>query len=89
MAKNKNEVTLNVSVNGGNAVPITANKNTPLRTIVQKALDETDTKGQPAENWDVKDVAGNILPLDKKIEEFGFAADVILFLSLKVGAAGE
>ena len=89
MAKNKNDVTLNVSVNGGAAVPVTANKNAPLRTIVQKALDATETKGQPAENWDVKDVNGNVLPLDKKIEELGFAADVILFLSLKVGAAGE
>ena len=88
MSKNKNEVALKVSVNGGTPVIVVANRNAPLRTIIPKALDETATKGQPPENWDVKDLPGNVLPLDQKIEEFNFGPDVVLFLSLKVGAAG-
>lgn len=85
MAKHKE--TLTVVVNG-QAVEVSANENAPLRTIIPEALRESGNLGQPQDNWELKDAAGNLLPLDKKIEEFGFTPETKLFLSLKAGVAG-
>ena len=88
MAKDKNELVLQVVVNGTPAT-ITANKNAPLRTIVEKGLAETHNTGQPPQNWEIKDKEGNVLVADRKIEEFHFGPETILFLTLKAGIAGE
>ncbi len=82
-----NHILLIIVVSG---VPteVSANLNAPLHTIVPKALEQTGNTGQPPENWDLKDAAGNILDQSKKIEDFNFAAGTTLFLSLKAGIGG-
>ncbi|MBA3752774.1 MAG: DUF2604 domain-containing protein [Nitrospira sp.] len=85
---NPNEVVLQVSVGGAPAVSVTANKNSPLHTIIPEALRESQTTGQGPDNWDIKDKPGNLLDPKQKIEEFNFPPDTILFLTLKTGEAG-
>ena len=79
--------TLTIVVNG-NPTEVNANLNAPLRTVVNKALEQTGNVGQPAENWELRDGQGVLLNLDTKIGEYHFPADVKLFLSLKAGVGG-
>jgi hypothetical protein len=90
MAKDShsNEITLLISVNGEEAVPVTGNIHAPLGTVVPKALSETKNVGRPPEDWELKDVNGTVLDLSRKIGDFDFGAAVVLFLSLKAGVAG-
>lgn len=86
--ENKNQVTLSVIVNG-QPTDVTANVNAPLHTIIPEALKQTNNVGQPPENWELKDAAGNVLDGNRKIEDFGFTKETKLFLGLKAGIAGE
>lgn len=78
---------LTIVVNG-EPVVVEANENAPLRTVVEKALGETQNVGQPADNWELRDEDGKLLDLTKKIGTFAFAAGMTLLLSLKAGVAG-
>lgn len=79
--------TITTIVNG-TAVEVKVNLNAPLHTLVTKALEQTGNAGQPPENWELRDEAGALLDLKKKIGEYHFGPDVKLFLSLKAGAGG-
>jgi hypothetical protein len=83
----ENEIDLVIVVNGQPTV-VKANKNAPLHTVISRALDQTGNAGQPPENWELRDAAGALLPLDQKIEEFNFPSDIRLFLNLKAGVGG-
>lgn len=83
----ENKETLTVVVNG-RPVEIEANIQAPLRTIIPKALEESGNTGQPPENWELRDAAGNLLDLQKKIRDFEFGAAISLFLNLKAGIGG-
>ncbi|MBA2335592.1 MAG: DUF2604 domain-containing protein [Blastocatellia bacterium] len=85
MPDNKISLTAVVS---GTPTEVTANVNAPLKTIIPEALRETGNNGQPPDNWDVKDAAGNILDPNKKIGDFGFTDGVTVFLTLKAGIGG-
>jgi hypothetical protein len=82
-----NELQLEVIVNG-QSTTVRANKKAPLRTIIPRALEQTGNAGQPPENWELRDAAGVLLPVDQKIEQFNFPPDVRLFLNLKAGVGG-
>jgi hypothetical protein len=84
---NPNEISITVVVNG-QSTQVDVNENAPLRTIIPKALHQTGNSGQPPENWELRDADGNLLDLDKKIEDYNFSADVRLFLNLKAGVGG-
>lgn len=79
--------TLTVVVNGS-PTEVSVNDHAPLRTVIPRALQQTANTGQPPENWEFKLADGTVLPLDKKIGEYGFEENVVLFLSLKAGAGG-
>ena len=81
------ELELAIIVNGRPTV-VRANENAPLHSVLGKALEQTGNEGQPAENWEFKDVAGSVLPGDRKIRDFGFPATVTLYLDLKRGVGG-
>jgi Protein of Unknown function (DUF2604) len=82
-----NEVELAIIVNG-QPVIIEANRNAPIHTVIPKALEASGTIGQPPENWELRDASGELLPLDRKIEDFNFPPDVKLLLNLKAGVGG-
>lgn len=81
------KVEITVVVNG-QATEIEANPNQPLHVVLTKALENTQNLAQPAENWELKDEAGKLLEVGKKVGELGFGTAVTLFLSLKAGVAG-
>jgi hypothetical protein len=86
---NPNKIAIEVIVNGQPTV-VEANVNAPLKTVIPKALDQTgNAAGQPPENWELRDVNGQLLDVAQKIETFGFAPGVRLFLNLKAGVGGS
>ncbi len=78
---------LAIVVNGEPTL-VEANPNAPLQTVVNKALADTGNTGQPPENWELRDEAGQLLDTSRKASSFGFAPGVKLFLSLKAGIGG-
>ncbi len=82
-----NQLELAVVVNGQPTL-VQANLNAPLHTVIPRALEQTGNAGQPPENWELRDAAGALLDLDRKIGDFNFPPDVLLFLNLKAGVGG-
>lgn len=78
-----------IIVVNGKPTEVEARLDAPLSSVIPIALKQTGNEGQPPENWELKDIKGNILDLNKKIEEFHFPCDVKLFLSLKAGIGGH
>lgn len=87
MTKPDNKIDLTIIVNGKPTV-VESNVNAPLRQVIEKALAQTHTTGQPAEQWELRDASGVELPLDQKIRDFNFVAGTQLFLNLKAGVGG-
>jgi Protein of Unknown function (DUF2604) len=85
--KQSHKIDLTVIVNGQPTV-VEVNQNAPLEQVVEKALHQTHTKGQPPEAWELRDAAGVALDLGKKVGEFNFAPGTQLFLNLKAGVGG-
>jgi hypothetical protein len=83
----KSKVDLAVIVNGQPTI-VEAGLNSPLHSIIGKALEQTGNSGQPPENWEFRDAGGALLDGTKKIGDFHFPADVKLFLNLKAGIGG-
>jgi hypothetical protein len=77
-----------VVVVNGEPTTVEVNPNAPLHTVIPKALHATGNVGQPPENWELRDVGGNLLDTSQKTESFGFEPGVRLFLSLKAGIGG-
>jgi Protein of Unknown function (DUF2604) len=82
-----NKIDIAVIVNGQPTV-VEANKNSPLHSIIGRALEQTGNSGQPPENWEFRDAGGTLLDASKKIKDFDFPPDVKLFLNLKAGIGG-
>lgn len=82
------KIQLAVIVNG-QATVVEANLNTPLHTIIPRALQQTGNTGQPPENWELRDAQGTLLDTSQKISSFNFPPDVRLFLNLKAGVGGS
>ena len=84
---NPNEFDLIVVVNG-QPTPVRANLQAPLRTAIEHALQASGNSGQPIDNWEMRDAAGQILDPARKIGDFNFPTGVTLFLNLKAGVGG-
>jgi hypothetical protein len=81
------KINITVVVNG-QPTSVDANVHAPLKTIIPKALQQTGNVGQPPDQWELRDSAGELLDLTKKIEDFHFTPGVTLFLNLKAGVGG-
>ena len=77
-----------VVIVNGQPTTVRANPHAPLRSIVEKALEQTHTTGQPPENWELN-YNGSVLDLGAKIESFNLPANAELFLNLKAGIGGN
>jgi hypothetical protein len=82
-----NQIELIVVVNG-QPVPVNANSNAPLRTVINHALQASGNTGQPIENWELREAGGQVLDPNRKAEEYGLASGATLFLNLKAGVGG-
>jgi len=81
-----NLIDLKIIVNGSLTI-VNVNVNAPLKTAVQKALEQTGNTGRPFKDWTIK-WNDQILDMEKKIKDFNFPDGVELFLSLEAGAGG-
>lgn len=86
MAQKENKVTLSIVV-AGNPTEVEANENAALQSVVEHALKQSGNVGQPADAYELKDERGNLLAMNLKVREV-LAGGVLMFLSLKAGAAG-
>ena len=84
---NPNEIDITVVVNG-QPTTVAGNVHAALRTIIPRALEQTGNVGQPVENWELRDTAGQVLDGDRKLSELGLATGATLFLNLKAGVGG-
>lgn len=73
----------------GQPVLVETNANAPLQTVVVHALNASGNSGQPPENWELRDEAGNLLDPQDKLSAHGLGPDSKLFLSLKAGVGGS
>ena len=87
MATSK-KISITVVVNGQPTV-VDALEDSALRTIIPDALRQTGNSGQPPDNWELRDVDGALLDLDKKVGDYGFPEKTRLFLNLKAGVGGH
>jgi Protein of Unknown function (DUF2604) len=78
-----------VIVVNGQPIPLSANPNQPLQSLIGRALAESGNAGQPPQNWELRDESGNLLDVSAKIATFGFAPGTRLFLNLKAGVGGS
>ena len=83
-----NKIQIAVIVNGQPAV-VEANLNSPLHTVIPRALEQTGNTGQPPDNWELRDAEGTLLDTSQKLSSFNFPPDVRLFLNLKAGVGGS
>ena len=88
MAQGDQKIQLVFIINGANFT-LETNVNAPLKEAVARALAESGNTGRPATEWQVRDAAGVLLEIERKIKDFGFTNGTRLFLSLAVGAGGS
>lgn len=85
--KEDHKVTLTMVVNGKPySLPFALGQK--LHAIVAETLDKTGNMGQPSENWDLRDSAGNLLDLNQHLQNFRFPENTELFLNPRAGAGG-
>lgn len=84
---NKNKSTLTVVVSG-TEVEMEYNANAQLRTVVNHALSQTGNSGQPASEWQLCNLGGDLLDLGKKVGDYGFTPGTKLFLNPGAGVTG-
>jgi hypothetical protein len=77
-----------VIVVNGISYDVKANVEAPVLVVIEKALDESGNKGQPPQNWELRNAAGQLLDPHKKLEEYHLPDGTKLFLSLKAGVGG-
>lgn len=82
------KVDLEVVVGGGEGVTIKAKPDDTLNDVAVEALKKSKNKGQPIENWDLRDEPGAVLDLARTVGSYGFASGTLLSLTLKAGIAG-
>lgn len=83
--QNQIEVTIIV---GGEDVQVRVNENAPLRTLLEKALDESGHQGQPIERWQLYRDGMQLVDLGVKIGTLGLLTGSTLSMSLAAGAGG-
>lgn len=88
MPQHDQQIELVFIINGAN-VSVRTSVDAPLREAVTRALADSGNTGRPASDWQVRNAAGILLEVDRKIRDFGFVNGTRLFLSLAVGAGGN
>jgi hypothetical protein len=81
------KVKITLVVNGQGTL-VEAGESELLGDVRQKALEQTHNLAQPAQSWEIKTEAGELLDPNKKVGEYDFGCEVTLFLSLAAGVAG-
>ena len=83
----QHDINITVIVNG-QPIDEKVNVDEKLRAVAEKALHKSGNSGQPLDNWELRDTAGQILDLSKRVGDYGIIAGAKLFLNLKAGVGG-
>jgi len=83
----KNHVTLTVVVN---TVPtaVEANIHWKMRTVMERAFEQSGTTGRDPSQWEFKDANGALINLERTVQSYGFTDGTTLFLTLAAGISG-
>ena len=73
----------------GQAVPIKADLGWEYREAAEKALEGSGNSGQPIQNWELRDGAGNVVDMGTKIAQSDIKEGATLYLNLKAGVGGS
>ena len=57
--------------------------------VVKAALEQSGNKGQPADQWELRDASGQILDGSKTVGVLDIKEGTKLFLNLKAGVGGS
>lgn len=60
-----------------------------VEKAVEAALEQSGNKGQPADQWELRDESGQILDVSKTIGALDIKKGAKLFLNLKAGVGGS
>jgi hypothetical protein len=82
-----NLITVKVIVNG-TPTDVKTNVNAPLKSVIEKALEQTGNTGRPIEDWELK-WNGQVLDPNKKVNDYDIPDGAELFLSLRAGQGGS
>jgi hypothetical protein len=82
-----NLITVKVIVNG-TPTDAKTNVNAPLKSVIEKALEQTGNTGRPIEDWELK-WNGQVLDPNKKGNDYDIPDRAELFLSLRAGQGGS
>jgi hypothetical protein len=82
------KLALTIVVNG-QPTSVEANEEEPLGALIPRALEQTGNTGQPPDQWELRDVGGDVLNPSRKVESYGFAPGTTLFLNLRAGIGGH
>lgn len=85
--KQGNLISLLFIVNGTETLVEKVNVQQPLHVPVEKALAQTGNTGRPIGDWQVI-FNDQSLDVNKKVEEYKFPENAVIFLSLKAGQGG-
>jgi hypothetical protein len=77
-----------VVVVAGAEVVVQFNENEPLKNVVNDALRESGNGSRKDEDWQLKFNGVLITDLSRKVREYNFPADAVLYLSLAEGTLG-
>ncbi|MGA2408248.1 MAG: DUF2604 domain-containing protein [Bacteroidales bacterium] len=80
-------ISLTFIVNGSETIVEKVNVHQPLHVSVQKALEQTGNTGRPINEWQVI-FNDKTLDSNRKVEDFNFPENAVIFLSLKAGQGG-
>lgn len=77
-----------VVVVAGAEVVVQFNENEPLKNVVNDALKDSGNGSRKDEDWQLKFNGVLITDLSRKVREYNFPANAVLFLSLAEGTLG-
>lgn len=60
-----------------------------IEEVVKAALEQSGNKGQPPEQWELRDETGQVLDINKTVGVLDIKAGAKLFLNLKAGVGGS
>lgn len=82
-----NEIELTVVVSG-KPTTVDANLSAPLRTVAEKALEQTDQTERDLTRWEMTTAAGDQLDFDTKVADAGLTNEDTVVLNLRTGVTG-
>ena len=86
MSDNHFEITIVVN---GKPEQVKVGSDEQVEKAVNTALEQSGNKGQPADQWELRDESGQILDVSKTIGVLDIKAGAKLFLNLKAGVGGS